>query len=77
MSRKKHHVVPNSKGGWDVKKGGSKRVSHHSKLKKNAIKAGRKISKNQKTEFIIHNKNGRISKTASHGKDPFPPRDKK
>ncbi|MCH7723857.1 MAG: DUF2188 domain-containing protein [Bacteroidetes bacterium] len=74
MSRKTHHVVPNSKGGWDVKKGGSERASLHTDNKKDAIIMGRKISQNQKTEFIIHNKDGKISQSDSHGNDPFPPK---
>ena len=74
MSRKTHHVVPNPSGGWDVKKGGSERASAHFENKQEAIDVGREISRNQKTEFLIHNKNGRISQSDSHGKDPFPPR---
>lgn len=71
-----HHVVPNPKGGWDVKRGGGNRASSHHNTKKQAIDVGRQVSRNQKTEFRIHNKNGRISQSDSHGNDPFPPRDK-
>ncbi len=73
MARKTHHVVPNPKGGWDVKRGGADKATLHTSNKKDAIDAGRKISQNQKTEFIIHNKNGRISQSDSHGNDPNPP----
>ena len=73
MSRKQHHVVPNSNGGWDVVKPGAGRVSVHADTKKEAIDQGRRISRNQGTEFVIHNKNGRISDSDSHGNDPFPP----
>lgn len=76
MSRKTHHVVPNSQGGWDVKKGGSSRASLHTDNKQDAIDAGRKISQNQKTEFVIHNRDGRISQSDSHGNDTNPPKDK-
>lgn len=76
MARKSHHVVPNRKGGWDVKKSGSDRVSLHTNNKQDAIDVGRKISQNQKTEFVIHNKNSRISQSDSHGNDPNPPKDK-
>lgn len=76
MSRKSHHVVSNPNGGWDVKKGGSERASFHSNLKNDAINAGRQISQNQRTGFVIHNKYGRISQSDSHGNDPCPPRDK-
>lgn len=75
MNRKTHHIVHNPNGGWDVKKGGFKRASFHSENKTDAINTGRKISQNQKTEFVIHNKNGRISQSDSHGNDPNPPKD--
>jgi len=69
-----HHVVPNVDGGWDVKKGGSNRVSGHFDTKQNAIDAGREISRNQGTEFFIHGKDGKIQRKDSHGNDPFPPK---
>lgn len=74
MSRKEHHVVPNSNGGWDVVKPGAQRASVHADTKREAIDQGRRISRNQGTEFVIHNKNGRISDSDSHGNDPFPPK---
>lgn len=73
MSRKEHHVVPNSAGGWDVKRPDANRVSAHADTKKEAIEQGRRISQNQETELIIHNRNGRISEADSHGNDPCPP----
>ena len=72
-----HHVVPNPDGGWDVKRGGASRASSHHDTKQDAIDRGREISRNQHTEFRIHNKDGRIARSDSHGNDPFPPRDKK
>jgi len=75
--RTTHHVVKNTTGGWSVKKGGSDRVSGKFKTQKEAIISARKISKAQKSELIIHGKDGRIRKADSHGKDPMPPRDKK
>ena len=34
MSKQKsHHVVPNSDGGWDVKKSGTERASKHFETK--------------------------------------------
>ena len=74
MARSTHHVVHNQYGGWDVRKGGAQRASGHFKTKKQAIDAGRKISQNQKTEFVIHGLNGRIQSADSHGGDPCPPK---
>jgi len=77
MPRKTHHVVPDPDGGWNVKKGGNQRASKHFDTKKDAEGWGRNVSRNQKTEFVIHNKDGKISQSDSHGNDPCPPRDKK
>lgn len=70
---KTHHVVPNPDGGWDVKRGGASRASSHHDTKQDAIERGREISRNQGTEFRIHNQDGRISQSDSHGNDPYPP----
>ncbi len=77
MARDEHHVVPNPNGGWDVKRNNAQRASVHAETKAEAVKAGREISRNQGTEFIIHGKDGRIQNPDSHGNDPCPPRDKK
>jgi hypothetical protein len=69
-----HHVVPNPHGGWDVKPGGASRASLHADTKQEAVDRGRIISRNQQTEFRIHNKDGRIASSDSHGHDPNPPR---
>ena len=74
MSRKEHHVVPNQQGGWDVKRDHASRASKHFETKQEAIDWGRGVSQNQSSEFIIHNKDGKISGADSHGNDPFPPK---
>ncbi len=71
---KSHHVVPNPSGGWDVKRGGGERASGHFATKAQAVDRGREISRNQGTELRIHNLDGRISSSDSHGNDPNPPR---
>jgi hypothetical protein len=76
MGRKTHHVVPSSEGGWDIKKGGASRGSGHFSHKEKAIDRAREISRNQRTELLIHNRDGKISRTDSHGGDPCPPKDK-
>lgn len=76
-TRKTHHVVPNPGGGWDVKKGGAQRASIHRATKQEAENAGREISRNQGTEFVIHGRDGVIQRSDSHGNDPNPPKDKK
>lgn len=77
MPRRTHHVVPNPNGGWDVKKGGAERASIHRDTKAEAERAGREISQNQRTEFVIHGRDGVIQRSDSHGGDPCPPRDQR
>ena len=74
MPRNTHHVVPNPDGGWDVKRGGAHRSSGHFDTKREAVDAGRTISRNQGTELIVHGMNGRIQSCDSHGHDPYPPK---
>ena len=65
-----HHVVPNRGGGWDVRRGGAERASGLFDTKQEAVDRGREISRNAGTEFKIHNRDGRISESDSHGNDP-------
>ena len=69
MDRSSHHVVHNPNGGWDVKRGGAQRSSGHYSTKQEAGNAGRQISRNQGTEFVIHGMNGRIQSSDSHGRE--------
>lgn len=78
MSKKsnssEHHVVPNPKGGWDIKRNESKRISGYFDTKKAAVDVARIISRNQHTELVIHKKDGKIERKDSHGNDPYPPK---
>ena len=74
MAGKTHHVVHSPSGGWNVRRGGAKRASGHYTTKHEAITAGRKMSRNQRTEFLIHGLNGKIQSSDSHGHDPHPPK---
>lgn len=69
-----HHVVPNQDGGWDVKRGGGQKASHHTDTKAEAERIARDISKNQGTELVIHGKDGKIQSKDSHGNDPYSPK---
>ncbi|MBF0144468.1 MAG: DUF2188 domain-containing protein [Magnetococcales bacterium] len=65
-----HHVVHNQSGGWDVKRGGAERATGHFDTKQSAIDRGREVSRNQGTELKIHNRDGKIGGSDSHGHDP-------
>ena len=69
-----HHVVPSPDGGWNVKRGGAERASSHHPTKREAVDEGRSVSRSQGTELHIQNRDGKISSSASHGRDPNPPK---
>ena len=71
-----HHVTPNGNGGWKVQKGGADRASKNFDTKKDAESYGRGVSRNQRTELVIHKKDGTIQRKDSHGNDSCPPKDK-
>jgi hypothetical protein len=70
---KTRHVVPNSDGGWDSKKGGAERASKHFETKKEAETYSRDLSRKESSELVIHGKDGKIQRKDSHGNDPHPP----
>jgi hypothetical protein len=65
-----HHVVPDADGGWNVRRGGAERASGHFDTKAEATERAREISRNAGTELKIHNRDGRIAESDSHGHDP-------
>lgn len=66
------HVVP-SDGGWDVKVEGAGRTRHFS-TQREAIQAGRRLAQGNRSEHIVHGRDGRIRQRDSYGRDPFPAR---
>jgi hypothetical protein len=68
------HVVPNPKGGWDIKRDGADRVSAHTPRKPEAEARGREIAIKEELELVIHNEDGSIAEKNSFGNDPSPPK---
>lgn len=74
--KKNQHVV--KKGDkWAVIGAGNKRVTKITNTQAQAIETAKEIAKNQKSEVVIHRKNGQIRDKDSYGNDPNPPKDKK
>lgn len=69
---KNQHVVPTS-SGWAVRGENNTRITKNLDTQKNAIDSAKQIAVNQKSEVLIHGKNGRIRDRNSYGNDPFPP----
>lgn len=70
---KNQHVTPNKGGGWNIQGEGNKRATKTVDTQKEAIEIARNIAKNQKTELIIHGRDGKIRDRDSYGNDPYPP----
>ena len=78
MSKNEHHVVPNSsRGGWDIKRSGTSRVSIHTATKAEAVKIGRVISQRAGSELVIHCSNGQIQRKDSYGSNSCHARNQK
>lgn len=76
----RRHVVPNPKGGWDVKAPGAKRASSHHETQSQAEQRAKQIVSNKGGgEVRVHRPDGRMrdSDTVRPGRDPNPPKDKK
>lgn len=66
------HTVPHG-DGWANRREGAKRVSKIFETKAPAEKAGRETARREKTEHLIHKRDGEIAERNSYGNDPFPP----
>jgi hypothetical protein len=66
------HVVP-SDGGWDVRVEGTPKASHF-ETQNEAMNAGSRLARGNRSEHIVHGRDGRIRQRDSYGRDPFPPR---
>jgi hypothetical protein len=62
------HVLPGEKE-WEVEVEGSGRRSTH-KTQSEAAKAARTIARNNKSELLIHARNGRVRDRSTYGHDP-------
>ena len=74
--KKNQHVVPVG-NNWGVRGAGNSRLTSVHQTQYNAINSARDIAIRNKTEVVIHGRDGRIRDKDSYGNDPFPPRDKK
>ena len=71
MSKRNQHIVPHA-DGWAVRGAGASRATETFDRKSDAIDRGREIAQNQRSELVIHGRDGQIQSKDSHGYDPFP-----
>jgi Uncharacterized protein conserved in bacteria (DUF2188) len=73
MAGKNQHVVKTD-NGWAVKGEGNTKATSLHKTQTEASKVAREIAINQKSELLIHDDKGRITRRNSYGNDPHPPK---
>lgn len=67
------HVVPRD-GNWAVQRENAERASSLHRTQAEAITAGRQIAQAERTELVIHGRDGKIRDKNSYGNDPYPPK---
>jgi hypothetical protein len=70
MVKNSFHVIATPKGGWAVKKRGASRASKRFDSKESAIIWGKKISKDEGAEFVVHGRDGMITSRDSYDSEP-------
>jgi uncharacterized protein YdaT len=73
MTGKNQHVVQRE-GQWAVRGEGNSRDTSLHNTQAEAARAAREIAQNQKSEVLIHGRDGRIRERDSYGHDPHPPK---
>lgn len=71
---KNQHVTKHPAGGWQVKGAGNSRATKRTATQAEAQAVARSIAINQKSEVLIHGRNGQIRAKDSYGNDPHPPK---
>ncbi|MEO6191594.1 MAG: DUF2188 domain-containing protein [Thermoanaerobaculia bacterium] len=73
---KDQHVVPHD-GEWAVRGEGNGKVTSIHDTQAEAAARAREIAINQRSEVVIHRRDGTIRDSDSYGNDPNPPKDSK
>ena len=70
----RYHISLHKDGKWQVKGENNTKATIRTKTQGDAIIKAREVAKNQRSELIIHGRDGKIRAKDSYGNDPYPPR---
>ena len=73
----KNQHVTKHENGWQVKGAGNSKATQVFNTQAEAIQRAREIAINNKSEVVIHGRDGKIRNKNSYGNDPCPPKDTK
>ncbi len=76
MSKGKNQHVTTHPDGWQVKGENNSKATKVTSTKIEAIKIAKEIAKNQNSELIVHNMDGKFSEKNSYGNKRCPSKDK-
>lgn len=76
MSKPNQHVVPRG-NDWAVRGAGNTRATSITQTQAEAIRIAREIAIRNRSEVVIHGRDGKIRDKDSYGSDPLPPKDRK
>jgi hypothetical protein len=64
------HVLRDNNGAWQVRVEGAARPRSTHKTQSEASKAGRDIARKNKSELLVHGRDGKIRERSTFGHDP-------
>jgi hypothetical protein len=64
------HIVRGNSGGWQVRIEGTARARSIHKTQAEAAKAGTLLARKNKSELLIHGRDGKIRERSTFGHDP-------
>ncbi|NTW30227.1 MAG: DUF2188 domain-containing protein [Candidatus Moranbacteria bacterium] len=67
------HVVKNG-NSWAVKREGNPSPVSRHRTQSNAIDRATSLARSERSEMLVHGRNGQIRERNSFGGDPYPPR---
>lgn len=68
-------VTPRPDGKWQHKADGNQRATKITDTQRQAQQSAIQVAKKQKSEVVVHGKDGKIRSKDSYGRDPNPPKD--
>lgn len=64
------HVIRGSNGGWLVRIEGTARARSIHNTQAEAAKAGRELARRNRSELLVHGRDGKIREWSTFGHDP-------
>jgi Uncharacterized protein conserved in bacteria (DUF2188) len=66
MTKKYRHVIAHSSGGWSVHRAGASRASRIFSTQADAVRYGKEIARQERTDLYVHRRDGTVEKKDSY-----------